>query len=115
MVPFQIREIFRNADPWANGLKLLVVKFPIAAPWPFRGKLFCMQVNDRAGLLFVFIVMLLFGLCSVISPKAVKKENADVPGFPRTGFSWVPVLGWRLFGIFLLTVSGLCLYMFLKH
>ena len=74
-----------------------------------------MRMNDRSGFLFVSIVMLLFGLYSVINPKAAKKENVDVPGFPRTGFSWVPVWGWRLFGIFLLTVSGLCLYMFLKH
>jgi hypothetical protein len=74
-----------------------------------------MQMNNRAGFLFIFVVMLFFGLYSVISPKAVRKENADVPGFPKTGFSWMPVWGWRLVGIALLVVSGFCLYMFLAH
>jgi hypothetical protein len=74
-----------------------------------------MKMNDRAEFLFVFVVMLVFGLYGVINPKAVKKVNADVPGFPKSGFSWMPVWGWRLFGIALLAVSGLCLYLFLTH
>ncbi len=72
-------------------------------------------MNDRAGFLFVFVVMLFFGLFGVIFPKAAKKGNEDVPGFPKTGFSWVPVWGWRLFGIALLAVSGIFLYLFLRH
>jgi hypothetical protein len=44
-----------------------------------------MKMNDRAGFLFVFVVMLVFGLYGVINPKAVKKANADVPGFPKSG------------------------------
>jgi len=59
--------------------------------------------------------MLVFGLYSVINPNAVKKENEDVPGFPKTGYSWVPAWGWRLAGIGLLVVSGFFLYLFLKH
>jgi type II secretory pathway component PulF len=74
-----------------------------------------MQMNDRAGFLFVFVVMLFFGLYAVILPRAVKKENEDVPGFHKTGFSWVPVWGWRLFGIALLAVSGFFLNLFLRH
>ena len=38
--------------------------------------IFCMQVNNRAGLLFISVVMLFFGLYSVINPKAVSKENS---------------------------------------
>jgi hypothetical protein len=72
-------------------------------------------MNDRAGFLFVFVVMLFYGLYAVIIPKAVKKENEDVPGFYKTGFSWVPVWGWRLFGIALLGVSAIFLYLFLRH
>jgi hypothetical protein len=72
-------------------------------------------MSDRAGFLFVFVIMFLSGLYSVINPKAVKKENADVPGFPKTGFSWMPVWGWRLMGIAFLAVSGLFLYLFLTH
>jgi hypothetical protein len=72
-------------------------------------------MSDRYGFLILFVVMLLFGLYSVINPKAVKKENADVPGFPRTGFSWVPAWSWRLMGIALLAVSGFFLYLFLTH
>ena len=68
-----------------------------------------LAMNDRAGFLFVFVVLLLFGLYSVLSPKAVKKENADVPGFPKTGFAWMPVWGWnrrtRRIWIFPLPVS----------
>jgi len=71
-----------------------------------------MQMNNRAAFLFVSSVMLLFGLYFIINPKTVKKENADVSGFPETGFSWMPAWGWRLFGIFLLAISGLCLYVF---
>jgi hypothetical protein len=71
--------------------------------------------NNRAGFLFVFVVMLLFGLCAIANPKVVKKGNEDVPGFRKTGFSWVPVWGWRLFGIALLAVSGFFLYLFLRH
>ena len=81
----------------------------------FRGKLFCVQINDQAGFLFVFVVMLFFGLYAVTNPKAVKKENEDVPGFHKTGFSWMPVWAWRLFGIALLAVSGIFLYLFLRH
>jgi hypothetical protein len=72
-------------------------------------------MNDRAGFLFVFVVMLFFGLYAAINPKAVKKENQDVPGFYETGFSWMPVWAWRLFGIALLAVSGIFLYLFLRH
>jgi len=60
----------------------------------------------------VFVVMLLFGLYAVINPKAVKKGNEDVPGFHKTGFSWVPEWGWR-FSILLLgnlSKQGLPLY-----
>jgi hypothetical protein len=74
-----------------------------------------MQMSDRAAFLFVFVIMFLSGLYSVINPKAVKKENADVPGFPKTGFSWMPAWGWRLMGIAFLAVSGLFLYLFLTH
>jgi hypothetical protein len=59
----------------------------------------------------VSVVMLLSGLYALVNPKAVKKENEDVPGFYKTGFSWVPVWGWRLFGIVLLAVSGFFLYL----
>jgi hypothetical protein len=52
-------------------------------------------MSDRTGFLFVFVVMLFFGLYSVINPKAIKKENADVPGFPKTGFSWKPMTAGR--------------------
>ena len=74
-----------------------------------------LAMNDRAGFLFVFVVLLLFGLYSVLSPKAVKKENAYVPGFPKTGFAWMPVWGWRLMGIAELAASGFFLYLFLRH
>jgi hypothetical protein len=63
-------------------------------------------MGDRYRFLFVFVIMFLFGLYSAINPKAVKKENADVPGFPKTGFSWMPAWGWRLMGIAFLAVSG---------
>jgi hypothetical protein len=56
-------------------------------------------MNDRAGFLFVFVVMLFFGLYAVIIPKSVKKENEEAE------FSWVPVGGGRLFGVALLAVS----------
>jgi hypothetical protein len=59
--------------------------------------------------------MLLSGLYALVNPKAVKKENEDVTGFYKTGFSWVPVWGWRLFGIVLLAVSGFFLYLSLRH
>jgi uncharacterized BrkB/YihY/UPF0761 family membrane protein len=72
-------------------------------------------MNNRVGLLFVFVVMLLFGLYAVVNPKAVKKGNEDVPGFHKTGFSWMPVWGWRFFGIALLVVAGVFLYLFLRH
>ena len=72
-------------------------------------------MNDRAGFLFVFVVMLFFGLYAVILPNAVKKGNADVPGFPKTGFSWMPVWAWRSFGIALLGVSAIFLHLFLRH
>lgn len=72
-------------------------------------------MNNRAGFLFVFIVMLLFGLYAVVNPKAVKKGNEDVPGFHKTGFSLMPVWGWRFFGIALLAVAGVFLYLFLRH
>ena len=74
-----------------------------------------MQTSDRYGFLFVFVIMFLSGLYSAINPKAVKKENADVPGFPKTGFSWIPVWGWRLLGFTFLAVSGVFLYLFLSH
>jgi len=74
-----------------------------------------MQASDRYGFLFIFVIMLLSGLYSVINPRAVEKENADVPGFPKTGFSWMPVWGIRLVGIALLAVSGFFFYMFLTH
>ena len=73
------------------------------------------NVRDRAGFLIISVVMLIFGLYFVVKPEAVKKENADVPGFPKTGFSWMPVWGWRLVGVALLGVAGLCLYIFLTH
>jgi hypothetical protein len=66
-------------------------------------------MNERAGFLFVFVVMLFFGLYALIIPKAVKKENEE------TVFSWLPVWGWRLFGIALLAVSGFFLHLFLRH
>jgi hypothetical protein len=72
-------------------------------------------MNDRAGFLFVFVVMFFFGLYAVINPKAVKKGNEDVPGFHNTGFSWMPVWGWRLFGIALLGVAAIFLHLFLRH
>jgi hypothetical protein len=56
-----------------------------------------------------------FGLYALINPKAVKKGNEDVPGFHKTGFSWVPVWGWRFCGIALLAVAGIFLYLFLTH
>jgi hypothetical protein len=72
-------------------------------------------MSTHYGFLFIFVIMFLSGLYSVINPKAVKKENADVPGFPKTGFSWMPVWGWRLMGIALLAVSGFSLYLFLTQ
>jgi hypothetical protein len=71
-------------------------------------------MSDPAGFLFLFVVMFLFGLYAVINPKAVKKENADVPGFPKTGFSWVPAWGWRMMGI-ALAASGFFLHLFRTH
>ena len=70
-------------------------------------------MDDRAGFLFIFVVMLFSGLYAVVFPKTVKKGNEDVPGFHKTGFSQVPVWGWRLIGIALLAVSGFFLYLFL--
>ena len=72
-------------------------------------------MNNRVGFLFVFVVMLLSGLYALVNPKAVKKENEDVSGFHKTGFSWMPVWGWRFFGIALLAVAGFFLYLFLRH
>jgi hypothetical protein len=72
-------------------------------------------MNERFGFLFVSVVMLLSGLYAVANPKAVKKGNEDVPGFHKTGFSRVPVWGWRLLGIALLGVAGFFLYLFLTH
>jgi hypothetical protein len=72
-------------------------------------------MSDHTSFLFLFVVMFLFGLYAVINPKAVKKENADVPGFPKTGFSWMPAWGWRLMGIVVLAASGFFLYLFLTH
>jgi len=72
-----------------------------------------MQINDRYG--FLFAVAFLSGLYSVIKPQAVKKENADVPGFPKSPFSRMPAWGWRLAGIALLAVSGLFLYLSQNH
>ena len=72
-------------------------------------------MNNRVGFLFVFVVMLLFGLYAVVSPRAVKKGNEDVPGFHKTGFSWMPVWGWRFFGIVLLAESGFFLFLLRRH
>jgi hypothetical protein len=72
-------------------------------------------MSDHYGFLFVFVIMFLSGLYSTINPKAVEKENADVPGFPNTGLSWMPVWGIRLVGITLLAVSGVFLYLFLTR
>ena len=74
-----------------------------------------MQISAHYGFLFIFVIMFFSGLYSLINPKAVKKENADVPGIPKTGFSWMPVWAWRLMGIALLAVSGFFLYLFLAH
>jgi hypothetical protein len=59
--------------------------------------------------------MLLSRLYALINPRAVKKGNEDVPGFHKTGFSRVPVWGWRVFGIALLVAAGFFLYLFLIH
>ena len=72
-------------------------------------------MNDQAGYLGIFVVMLCFGLYALINPKAVKKGHEDIPGFNKTGFSWVPEWGWRLSGIALLGVSAIFLYLFLRH
>jgi hypothetical protein len=98
--------------------KLGVAQSPTIAlirRWALRGKLLRMQTSDRYGFLFVFLIMLLSGLYSVFNPKAVKAENADVTGFPKTGFSLMPVWGWRFMGIVLIAISGFFLYMFLTH
>jgi hypothetical protein len=71
-----------------------------------------MRMNNHAGFLFISVVMLIFRLYSLINPKAVRRENTEVVGFPKTGFAWMPVCGSRLVGVAQLVVSGLCLYMF---
>jgi hypothetical protein len=72
-------------------------------------------MGDRFLFLFLFVMLFLLGLFAVINPKAAKKENADVPGFYKTGFSWMPIWGFRLAGIGTLGLSGLFLYLFLTH
>jgi hypothetical protein len=61
--------------------------FPVCASsgvGPFRGKLFETQMSNRFGFLFLFVMLVLLGLFTVMNPKAAKKENADVPGFYKT-------------------------------
>ncbi len=72
-------------------------------------------MSNRFGFLFLFVMLFLLGLFAVMNPKAAKKENADVPGFHKTGFSWMPIWGFRLVGIATLGISGFFLYMFLTH
>ena len=67
------------------------------------------------GFLLLFVVLLALGLYAAINPKAVKGENADVPGFYRTGFSWMPIWAFRLVGLATVGLSGLFLYLFLSH
>lgn len=70
-------------------------------------------MSNRFGFLFLFVMLALLGLFAVMNPN--KKENADVPGFYKTGFSWMPIWGFRLVGIATLGLSGFFLYMFLTH
>jgi hypothetical protein len=72
-------------------------------------------MSDRLVFLLLFVMLLLLGLFAVLNPQAAKKENADVPGFYKTGFSWMPVWGFRLVGIATLGLSGLFLYKFLTQ
>jgi hypothetical protein len=72
-------------------------------------------MSDRFGFLFGFVILFLLGLFAAIDPKAAKKENEDVPGFYKTGFSWMPIWGIRFVGVATLGFSGIFLYMFLTH
>jgi len=72
-------------------------------------------MSNRFGLLFLFVLLFLLGLFTVMNPRAAKRENVDVPGFYKTGFSWMPIWGFRLVGIATLGLSGFFLYMFLTH
>ena len=72
-------------------------------------------MSNRFGFLFLFVMLALLGLFAVMNPRAAKKENADVPGFYKTRFSWMPIWGFRLVGIATLGLSGFFLYMFLTH
>ena len=72
-------------------------------------------MSNRFGFLFLFVMLFLLGLFAAMNPKAAKKENADVVGFYKTGFSWMPLWGFRLVGIATLGLSGFFLYMFLTH
>ena len=65
----------------------------------FRGRITVM--GDRLAFLVFFVALFALGLYATVKPEASKRENEDVPGFPKTGFSWLPVWGNGLSGVFL--------------
>jgi hypothetical protein len=72
-------------------------------------------MSDRFAFLFLAIVFFVMGSFALVNPQAVKKENADVPGFHKTGFAMMPIWAFRLVGAAIVGLSSFFLYVFATH
>jgi hypothetical protein len=63
-------------------------------------------MSDRFGFRIGFLALAPSSLSAAINPEAAKQQNADVPGFRKTGFSRVPLWGYSLAGLVTVAPSG---------